>query len=106
MALITLRDICMSFGAEPLLDRVNLTVASGERICLLGRNGVGKTTLMGIIGGSLSPDSGEVMRSQGVTVSAWPRASPKTFTGRCSMSSAGEWARGESVWRRTAACVI
>ncbi len=70
MALITLRDICMSFGAEPLLDRVNLTVASGERIGLLGRNGVGKTTLMNIIGGSLSPDRGEVMRSQGVTVSS------------------------------------
>ena len=34
MALITLRDICMSFGAEPLLDQVNLTVASGDRIGL------------------------------------------------------------------------
>ncbi len=70
MALITLRDICISFGAEPLLDRVSLTVASGERICLLGRNGAGKTTLMNIIGGSLPPDRGEVMRSQGVTVSS------------------------------------
>ena len=69
MALITLRDICMNVGAEPLLDRVSLTVGSGERICLLGRNGVGKTTLMNIIGGSLLPDRGEVMRSQGVTVS-------------------------------------
>jgi len=70
MALITLRDICMSFGAEPLLDQVNLTVASGDRIGLLGRNGVGKTTLMNIISGSLTPDRGEVMRSQGVTVSS------------------------------------
>ena len=70
MALITLRDICISFGAEPLLDRVNLTVAAGERICLLGRNGAGKTTLMSIIDGSLPPDRGEVMRSQGVTVSS------------------------------------
>ena len=70
MALITLRDICMSFGAEPLLDRVSLTVAPGDRIGLLGRNGVGKTTLMNIIGGSLTPDRGEVMRSQGITVSS------------------------------------
>ena len=68
MALVTLRDICINFGAEPLLDRVSLTVASGERICLLGRNGVGKTTLMNIIGGSLLPDRGEVMRTPGVTV--------------------------------------
>ncbi len=70
MALITLRDICMGFGAEPLLNGVSLTVASGERICLLGRNGVGKTTLMKIIGGSLSPDRGEVNRSPGVRVSS------------------------------------
>jgi ATP-binding cassette subfamily F protein uup len=68
MALITLRDICINFGAEPLLDQVSLTVASGERICLLGRNGVGKTTLMHIIGGGLLPDRGEVMRTPGVTV--------------------------------------
>ncbi len=81
MALITLRDICMSFGAEPLLDRVNLTVASGERIGLLGRNGVGKTTLMNIIGGSLLPDRGEVMRSQGVTVSILAQGVPADLHG-------------------------
>ena len=81
MALITLRDICMSFGAEPLLDRANLTVASGERIGLLGRNGVGKTTLMNIIGGSLSPDRGEVMRSQGVTVSSLAQGVPADLHG-------------------------
>ena len=81
MALITLRDICMSFGAEPLLDRVNLTVAPGERICLLGRNGVGKTTLMRIISGHLAPDTGEVMRSQGVTVSSLAQGVPEDLHG-------------------------
>ncbi len=81
MALITLRDICLSFGAEPLLDRVNLTVAPGERICLLGRNGVGKSTLLGIIGGGLRPDSGDVMRSQGVTVSSLAQGVPEDLDG-------------------------
>ncbi len=81
MALISLRDICMSYGAEPLLDRVNLTVAHGERICLLGRNGAGKTTLMGIIGGGLPPDSGKVMRSQGVTVSGLSQGVPENLQG-------------------------
>ena len=51
MALIILRDICMHFGDAAVLDHVNLTVAQGERICLLGRNGVGKSTLMGIVAG-------------------------------------------------------
>ena len=81
MALITLRDICMSFGTEPLLDRINLTVAPGERICLLGRNGVGKSTLMGILGGGLSPDSGDVVRSQGVTVSSLAQGVPEDLDG-------------------------
>ncbi len=81
MALITLREICMSFGAEPLLDRVNLTVAPGERICLLGRNGAGKSTLMGIVGGGMSPDSGDVVRSQGVTVSSLAQGVPEDLDG-------------------------
>lgn len=81
MALITLRDISMSFGAEPLLDRLNLTVAPGERICLLGRNGVGKTTLMGIIAGRLAMDSGRVMQSQGITVSELPQGVPEDLRG-------------------------
>ncbi|MBC2709677.1 MAG: ATP-binding cassette domain-containing protein [Desulfosarcina sp.] len=81
MALITLCDLCMSFGAEPLLDRVNLTVGPGERICLLGRNGVGKSTLMGIIDGDLLPDSGDVMRSQGVTVSGLAQGVPEDLHG-------------------------
>lgn len=63
-AQVTLRDICMHFGDAAVLERVNLTVASGERICLLGRNGAGKSTLMGIIAGRLTPDSGEVIHAQ------------------------------------------
>jgi ATP-binding cassette subfamily F protein uup len=81
MALITLREVCISFGADPLLDRVNLTVAPGERICLVGRNGVGKTTLMGIVAGAVTPDSGEVMRSQDVTVSALGQGVPENLQG-------------------------
>jgi ATP-binding cassette subfamily F protein uup len=82
MALITLRDICISFGDEPLLDGVNLTVGAGERICLMGRNGVGKSTLMGIIGGGLRPDGGVVMRSQGVTVGGLAQDVPANLHGR------------------------
>jgi ABC transport system ATP-binding/permease protein len=81
MALITLRDVCMRFGTEPLLDRVNLTVATGERICLVGRNGVGKTTLMGIIRGDVTPDNGEVMRSQGIRLSGLGQGIPGNLQG-------------------------
>jgi ATP-binding cassette subfamily F protein uup len=81
MALMTLRDISLGFGGEPLLNGVNLTIAPGERICLLGRNGVGKSTLMGIIRGDLQPDSGEVMRSHGVTVNGLVQEVPEDLRG-------------------------
>ncbi len=81
MALITLRDIVVSYGAEPLLNGVNLTVEPGERICLLGRNGVGKSTLMRVIAGGLLPDSGEVMRAQGMTVGSLAQEVPHDLQG-------------------------
>jgi ATP-binding cassette subfamily F protein uup len=105
MALITLRDVSISFGAEPLLDRLNLTVAAGERICLLGRNGVGKTTLMGILGSGLSPDSGEVMRSQGLTVSVLPQGVPDDLHGSVfDVICLGMGARGDRLTRYRRLC--
>jgi len=81
MALITLRDIVVSFGVEPLLDGIGLNVESGERICLLGRNGVGKSTLLRVLAGSLTPDSGEVMRSPKLTVGSLPQEVPDDLRG-------------------------
>ena len=81
MALITLRNICVSFGMQPLLDGVNLTVEPGERICLLGRNGFGKTTLMKVVAGCLVPDSGEVMRTQGTVAASLEQQVPEDIQG-------------------------
>ncbi|WP_157068031.1 ATP-binding cassette domain-containing protein [Desulfosarcina cetonica] len=81
MALVTLRGIGISFGAEALLEGVDLTVAPGERICLLGRNGTGKSTLMGIIAGRLTPDSGEMVQAQGIVVSRLTQEVPEGLTG-------------------------
>ncbi len=63
------------------MDRVSLTVASGERVCLLGRNGAGKTTLMNIIGGTKLPDEGEVIRPQGLVVGGLPQEVPDDLSG-------------------------
>ena len=60
MPAITLTDLSFSFTAEPLLDGVTLTVADGERACLVGPNGCGKTTLLRLVAGDLAPDSGTV----------------------------------------------
>jgi ABC transport system ATP-binding/permease protein len=81
MALIGLSDVSISFGLTPLLNGVNLTVASGERIGLLGRNGTGKSTLLGIIAGELPPDSGDVKRAQGVRLSGLAQGIPEDLHG-------------------------
>ena len=60
MPAITLTDISFSFTAEPLLAGITLTVADGERACLVGPNGCGKTTLLRLVAGDLTPDSGTV----------------------------------------------
>ncbi len=70
MALIGLRDVCWGFDDPPLLDHIDLQIERGERVCLLGRNGVGKSTLFRILTGETAPDRGEVWRQQGVSVAA------------------------------------
>ncbi|MDN3518682.1 ATP-binding cassette domain-containing protein [Aquisalimonas lutea] len=66
--LLQLQDITLAFSGPPVLDHVYLEVQPGERICLLGRNGTGKSTLMKVIEGSQEPDSGRVIRPDGVHV--------------------------------------
>ena len=69
MAYITLRDVQLAFGGPALLDGANFSLERGERVCLIGRNGEGKSTLLKLIEGSLLPDSGEVSLQNGITIS-------------------------------------
>lgn len=69
MAYITLRDVQLAFGGPALLDGTNFNLERGERVCLIGRNGEGKSTLLKLIEGSLLPDRGEVSIQNGVTIS-------------------------------------
>ena len=69
MAYITLRDVHLAFGGPALLDGANFNLERGEGVCLIGRNGEGKSTLLKLIEGSLLPDTGEVSIQNGLTVS-------------------------------------
>ena len=62
MPLLQLRQVTLKYSAAPLLDAIDLQVEAGERICLLGRNGAGKTSLMRIITGEETPNDGEIIR--------------------------------------------
>jgi ATP-binding cassette subfamily F protein uup len=66
--LLNAEAVRKSFGRDPVLDGVSLGVAAGERIGVVGRNGGGKSTLLRLLGGGESPDSGRVTRSGGLQV--------------------------------------
>ena len=68
MALLSLRDVSHGFGGPKLLDGVNLAIERGERVCLLGRNGEGKSTLLKLVEGALRADEGEIIRQQGLRI--------------------------------------
>jgi len=67
MALLSLKQVTVSFGGPNLLDKVDFQLDRGERVCLVGRNGAGKSTLMKLIDGQIKQDSGEML-SQGLKI--------------------------------------
>lgn len=68
MALLSLKQLTVSYGGPNLLDKVDFQLDKGERVCLVGRNGAGKSTLMKVIAGELLPDSGEIIGLQELKV--------------------------------------
>ena len=81
MALIGMRGVRWGFDDPPLLENIDFQVEKGERVCLVGRNGVGKSTLFRILAGDMLPDAGEVWRQQGVRVAALEQEVPSGFDG-------------------------
>lgn len=81
MALISLQDVSISFGDPLVLDQVTLHIEQGERACLLGRNGEGKSTLMRLISNDLVPDRGDILRQQGLRVGHLPQTVPQEMPG-------------------------
>ncbi len=81
MALFSLRNVSLAFGGPRLLDEASLQIERGERLCLLGRNGEGKTTLLRLITGAIEPDEGEFIRQQGLVVSLLPQEVPRDREG-------------------------
>ena len=68
MALVSLQNVRLAFGGPEVLDGVSFQIGHAERVCLVGRNGEGKSTLLKVIAGRLTPDSGEVVLSTGVRI--------------------------------------
>ena len=68
MPLLRLDHISHAYGHVPLLTQVDFQVDAGERVCLIGRNGTGKTTLFRVISGSLVPDEGDIWHTEALRI--------------------------------------
>ena len=81
MAIISLQEITLGFGGHDLLNGVNLQVQKGEWIGLLGRNGVGKSTLLKVLQGEITPQSGTISRQPKLKTAYLPQEVPLGLSG-------------------------
>lgn len=76
MPLLSIDNLSIAFGAEKLLDGASFQIDPGERVCLIGRNGTGKTTLLRLLAGEIQPDGGETWRQPGLRVATLAQELP------------------------------
>jgi len=81
MSLIQLQRVDFSIGGPLLLEHVNLSIEANERVCIVGRNGEGKSTLMKLIAGELHADDGEVRVQNGIVIARMAQEVPQGTDG-------------------------
>ena len=81
MALLAMQDVGIAFGGPPVLDRASFAIDRGERVCLFGRNGAGKSTVMKLLDGTITPDAGGIVRQTGITVTRLEQEIPGDVDG-------------------------
>jgi ABC transport system ATP-binding/permease protein len=81
MSLIQLQRVDFSIGGPLLLEHVDLSIEANERVCIVGRNGEGKSTLMKLIAGELHADDGEVRVQNGVVIARMAQEVPQGTAG-------------------------
>ncbi|MDH5455677.1 MAG: ATP-binding cassette domain-containing protein [Gammaproteobacteria bacterium] len=77
MSLLRFDDISLEFGDQLILRSAEFSIESGERVCLIGRNGAGKSTTLKLIMGTLEPDRGEIIAKDGLIVSQLEQTLPE-----------------------------
>jgi ATP-binding cassette subfamily F protein uup len=81
MALVSLQSVKVSFGGPLLIENADLSIDRGERVCLVGRNGTGKSTIMRLITGEVKPDGGKIVFQQGVKITLLTQEVPQALFG-------------------------
>lgn len=81
MSLVALQQVEVGYGGPALLDKVDFTIEPGERICIIGRNGVGKSTLLKVINQEIVPDDGAIRFQEGAKVAKLTQEVPSDTQG-------------------------
>lgn len=81
MPILSAQNITLRFGGPPLLDNVSFDIEAGDRICLVGRNGEGKSTLLKILTGEMEYNSGDIVKKSGLRVSRMVQEIPAHMEG-------------------------
>lgn len=81
MALLTIHNGQLAFGDLPLLQNADFQLQENERVCLVGRNGAGKSTMMKVIAGDIQMDDGRIQIQQDVVVSRLEQDPPRDQEG-------------------------
>ncbi|OQR40579.1 ABC transporter ATP-binding protein, partial [Aliarcobacter cryaerophilus] len=89
--LLTVKNICKSYGDKVVLNDISFTLEKGDKIALIGPNGVGKTTLCEILVGNLQADSGEVLWGATIQNSYFPQNTTDIINGDMTLY---DWLRG------------
>lgn len=80
MALIKFTEVSLAYGLTPLLDKISWQIDRGERVCIIGRNGTGKSSLLGLINGKNQMDEGDIWCAPGLKIGELPQELPKADT--------------------------
>ena len=81
MPILSVQNILLRFGGPPLLDGVSFDIEAGDRICLVGRNGEGKSTLLKVLTGEMEANSGEIIKKTGLKVARMIQEIPASIDG-------------------------
>ena len=73
MAIATFRNVHKSFGGQIVFDNLNLQIHPSEKVGMIGANGSGKSTILKLVTGFLTPDMGEVIKQKGVRIGYLPQ---------------------------------
>lgn len=81
MDLIRITGAQLAFGTHPLLNNADMLIESGERVCIVGRNGAGKSSLLKVLDNQVQLDDGEINRVSGLKIARLEQDPPKGASG-------------------------